>query len=757
MDLIQEETDLQAAQTPNSFTGAQMYDVNTKKEKWKKAKEAIAYATARFDDRRSIQIRKINSLMDSYNGNVNERGMAWINKQYGAANTVKYVDWRLGRTKIDLRVGEWLKGPINATCYTVNKNSMMAKLDDYHAQLGLQYAELEGRTQKIKEVAGVEVFDGMKPVQGTAKDIWDKVNAKTRNEQLMQIILNKMLQVEDIKTKLAANMQDHLIAAECFSKAYIDDNGMGRFRDIDSRDALFEEIERDPFLLQSPYLGERRLMFEHDIYHTFQNLQEWQRKRLKYKFANPNSNVITSNATKRRNYFYQLQGMKAMEVFTIEWYSVKPDYVKVTTDKDGNEVRKALSNEYYDANAGVINREVKSGKSKLDVKYKLVLWEATQIGEDVWTDVREKPNIIGSLENPYWTSSSYSGLLFNTKDGVRVSLQQSLDHLSELYNVIMYQIRRELNKAKGKVIPYDRAMLPKDTTMKQVLFRMINDGIYEYNSAEDGNRGEVTVKLQQMFREIDLGISATVGVLRELKREVEETADKLTGINENREGNTPASSTLGNANNNIALSRTITEFSSYMFQKYTEICLKKIMENGKISFGELNPELGRQLLGDSAVKFLDIIRDIPNDSFGLYLADPRKEMEIRQMLREWVPQAINAQEMRVVDGIQIALGETMDEAIQIAKNGWETVQMVKQNEIKQQSKMQQMNTQAMIKADMDKAQKVADNKIDVAIIQGLIKAGHLTQEAANKFMSDMKMAQMEQSDVDKMQGMKAAA
>jgi hypothetical protein len=750
MELIQKDNEVQAAQVPNSFSGPLMYDVNTEKERWDKAKECLAYAIYRFDARRSIQIRKINVLMDNYNGNINERGMAWINKQYGKDNMIKYVDWRLGRTKIDLLVGEWLKGPINATCYTVNKSSIMQKLDDYHAQLGLKYAQAQA--EKIKNVAGVEVFDGMKPMQGSAKDIWEKVNAKTRNEQLMQIILNKMLEVEDIKTKLASNKQDLLIAAECFSKSYIDENGMGRFRDLDPRDALFEEIERDPFLLQSPYLGERRLMFEHDVYHSFPGLTAWQRERIKTKFVTPNSNSVTSNATKRRSYFYNLQGYKAVETFTIEWYAVKPDRVKTFVDKDGKQAKKSLSNEYYDANAGQIKRDVKAGRYKIDTKYKLVLWEATQIGEDVWTNVREKPNIIGSLENPFWTTSSYSGLLFNTKDGVRVSLQQSLDHLSELYNAIMYQIRRELNKAKGKVIPYDKAMLPKGTTMKQVLHRMINDGIYEYNSAEDGNMGETTVKLQQMFREIDLGISATVSVLRDLKREIEETADKLTGINENREGNTPASSTLGSANNNIQLSRTITEYQSYMFQRYTENCLKKVMENGKISFGELNPDLGRQLLGDSAIKFLDAIMDIPNDSFGLYLADPRKEMEVRQMLREWVPQAINAQEMRVVDGIQIALGETMDEAIQIAKSGWETVQMIKQKDMQDQMKSQQMNTEAMIAGESEKQAKLAQNKIDVTIIGGLIKAGLLTQEAANQFMADMKMAQMEQAQVDQMQG-----
>jgi hypothetical protein len=735
--------DQSVPQVPNSFRGTDMYEPSV--DQLLLGRECLQYAIRRFDARRKSQIKNMNKLYASYNGITSQKNLKWLNETYGKANAVKFVDWRFGKVKLDLLLGEFIRRPINATCYTINRASLIQKLDDYHAQLGLKYTK--DKVDKIYNTTGVRPFEGMQVLDGTDEEIWKQINSKTKNEMLMQIILKKIMQVEDIKTKLADNFADTTKVAEAFSKTYIDNHGITRHRTIDPRDALFEEAERDPFLLQSPYLGERRLMFEHDIYANW-DLNSKRKELVKNMFTSGENSSVNGDASKSRQYIYNLSGMKAIETFTIEWYAVKPLYTLINKRSSGIK-KNVVSHEWIQDNDKKLRTDIKSGRTSLDVRYKLVLWEDTQIGENVFLGAQEVPNIIGNLENPYYTTSNYSGFLFNTSDGVRVSLQESLENLSELYNVVMWQIRREVNKAKGKIIPYDRATLPKKMTMKQVLHKMVNEGIYDYDSSADGNASQREARVNSMLKDIDLGVSESIGKLIEIKREIEATADRLTGINNDRQGDIAASSTATNANSAIQISRTITEYMFYMFGKYCENVLKKVMEHGKLSFGVLNPDLGRMLLGDEAIRFLDSIQNLPNDSFGLGLSDSSKEDAVRTKIeQQWLPSAINAQELRSVDAWQAAMAESVDEMTVIAEKGWKIVkdQMQQQQESAQQAKSMDQQQKLIAAKEADLAQK--RHEIDRDIIQGLIKAGLLTQEAANQYINDMKMAQMSQQEVD---------
>ena len=141
------------------------------------------------------------------------------------------------------------------------------------------------------------------------------------------------------------------------------------------------------------------------------------------------------------------------------------------------------------------------------------------------------------------------------KMGIRVSLLEMLDDISFLYNVVMFQINRELAKAKGKAVAYDLAGLPKGQTVKDVMYNLTDDGLYLYNSSQEGNKIGRDVMVQGTIKEIDLGVSNTIAVLLPLKNELQLMADRLTGITEERQGQIAASSTVTNAQSNIVASQ----------------------------------------------------------------------------------------------------------------------------------------------------------------------------------------------------------
>lgn len=702
-----------------------------KDEDW--AKSCIDYCVYTYDNFRVQQLNKINKLYETYNGVVDNFGLEYINKTYGKENVTKYIDYRMARPKIDLVQGEWLGRPLNSTVYTINKEAQDSKLSDYEVRLGMLHASKE--IDKLRNIVGVNVFDGMPSPEGnpeTGELISD--NIKTRNEIVMQTILNDQIKRLDIKTKLSSNFRDVEIAAECYGKPYIDNNGSVKYREIDPRDGIWEEIERDPFLLQSPYLGERRLMFIHDIVSSFELTPE-QKKQLNDISYN-SSDYINRRQNDSRKFYQLIEKKLALEVFTIEWYSFRTFYTKVVPDKNNPETpfRKSIDEEDYLKNKDSYNKDVVKGKYVIESKVKKIVWEGTRIGNDMYVQMREKKNIIGSIDNPFETQLSYTGLLFNTIDGIRVSLQESLVNISRVYNMIMFQINRELAKAKGKVIAYDRAYLPKGKTMKDVLYRMTNDGIYDYNSAEDGNISGQKVEINGAIREIDLGVSASMQVLLGLKMELEHTADKLSGVNEERSGNIAASSTATGAQLSQQASRTLTEPMFYMFTRFTENVFSKLVEYSKISWGLLKPDQGAMIIGDDGVKFLRATKDLANDDYGVYLSDGRKEMDIRKTMRELAMAAVNSGELRIHDVAKFELEETLSGAIEVLDRAWKEVKQMGMQEQQQKQQGEQQMTQAQIEAQKESVAEEQNFEANLEVLKSDLKMGQDSLKVKNQFI-----------------------
>jgi len=705
-------------------------------------KNCIDYAISNYDSYRRRQIEKINHLYNTYNGIIDNKEVAYLNRTYGKANIAKYIDYRLGRPKLDLIRGEFLDGPLNATVYTINKEAKAKKLKSVGVLSAMYHARK--KLEQLRDVVGIDVYGGM-PLPDKDPMKSEGMNMKNQNEMNMQFILNKQIKSLNLKSKFSENLLDIEIAAECFGKIYLDEDGKLKFRDIDPRDALFEEIDRDPFLKRSPYKGERRIMFRHDILTEFA-LTQSERDKLDQWGASAGSSKDTQSEG-NRNYFYKVEKSLAVEVFTIEWKSLEPYYVKRTPDKrnvNGAPFESIMDASYYEKNKNKVDWEIRKRGAEVETRYKTVLWEATRIGNDIYKNIRKKKYIPGSIEEPFETEMSYQGLLFNTKDGIRISLQETLDNISKLYNMVMFQINRELSKAKGKVIAYDKAYLPKGMTTRDVLYDMTNDGVYYYNSAEDGNISGEKIEVNGAMREVDLGISSTVQVLINLKLELQNTADLLSGMPNYRTGSTPASATATNAQGALRLSRTITGPMFYFFDQYVENIFTLVCELSKISYGLLRKDEGSLIVGEDGVQFLGDTMNIALDDYGVFLADARKESEIRERVRGYMGLAINAGEQRIEDGVEFELAETLPEAVEIVRKGWKTIKDLEMQKQTMTLKANQQEIETKLQISKEDREDRQQHEKELVILAKQLEASNQTLKEKNAYITKMRQSENKQ-------------
>jgi len=265
-----------------------------------------------------------------------------------------------------------------------------------------------------------------------------------------------------------------------YGKVERDEEGETRYISIDPRDAIYEEIDGDTFLEKSPIMGCRQWMSIHDVMRRY-NFDTTQLEMLKDIANNPQSYANASNNRIR----YSPNGGLVVEVIHIEWKSVTASYFKkmpktvtqLAFDPSEKFIYTEIDAKTYEDNKEWHDAQVQKGKYEIEVRYAEDLWEATRIGgmEKLDVNMRRSYFIMRSVDEPGKVlSSSYTGFLCGTVDGKRISLMNEMENWSNIFDIVMYQILKDINKHKGTILGFNTAALGAKNTVKKINYDIVN-------------------------------------------------------------------------------------------------------------------------------------------------------------------------------------------------------------------------------------------------------------------------------------------
>jgi len=699
-----------------------------KNKKW--FKEHLDYAEMLLKNSDQLNT-KMARLYDSYNGKSEAESIRYLVSTYGKANRSKYIPYRLSKTKLDILIGEFLKTPLNATVKTINSEAINAKMSKYELMLGAMNAKAE--IEKLRSV-GVDVLEGMPIPDKNDPSAFSKLSFKDKNEAVMQIMLKEFVKELGLHGKLSNNVQDCTITSRCYGKTSINKlTGDMDYQPIDPRNRICMEFERDPFMERSPLMGAVDRVPIDKILTTYK-LTNDQRKELDTIRQNPQNYI--SDSQYRNRYSYR-NGNFCADVIHMEWRSVRPKYTKITP-KTENQMNFGDSTETYSTT--MQPREYEDNQEKYDTmvagkkmdiitEWEEDMYEATRIGHAIDVDCGRKSFIMKDEDTGKILGFSYTGLIFNQVDGETISLKEVCENFDNVFDVTMYQLLKEINKAKGKVIVYDRAGLPKKTTVKNVLYNALNDSFIDYDSSAAGNMSGKDLTINNIFKEIDLGVSNSFQYLLQMKNEVVNMLDMITGIHGAREGKIAASATVANSQQSDEASRTITEPMFYYLTKYAEKVMMNILETGKLVWGIYQPNKARMILGDEKYQFLQVTQDIAFACYSPELVNPRWEQQIRERMRKYAEFSLNAKELRIQDALDFELAETLADAKAGLRKAWKEISDDRAKVAQQQmmvdsenaEKAQQTQIELMREDREDKQQAeidkiVAKAKADITVL-----------------------------------------
>lgn len=675
------------------------------------------------------RINKITVNKNGYNGKVNRSRTDRVTNITSTANSVleskvQFKSYRLSRNMIDRMVGEWVEQNLNSTVYTTNDSNAEIKERLLNIHAGLNH--LKDDVQKLRDNKIANPFNGLQPApmdqNGMLQDMPMLVN-----EIIMQRLLNHGVINDNLKMKYMVNRLDFVLASETFGKRYIDEFGYPAYRPIDVRNRMMMESDNDFFGDNSPYMGEYRPMFYHEIINECPDLKDEEKDEIKM------VETVNSNAKNKWGAYYYKpdKGQKGQyDTWTVQFYAYEPWFIdKVTKNKDtGEEETEEVDLEKYNNKKGFKNKLYAGAKEKkyeIRAKYKEVLWECTRIGPHIYTNFHKCEYMPGSINNPYKTQSDYVTLNFNTIDGERISFSELLEEIDFQYDVVRYMMNRELYKFKGMQLVYDRAYLPKIKQVNdknpypEILFKIGNDGIIDINSAAPGMQFDQGKRDKTGVDVKDLGLSKSFRDLIDIGYNLENTARMLAGFNDERAGMAKASATATTSTNNMIASRSVSAPLNYFFDRFIERDLNYYLDRAKISYGIINPEEGSRITGYP----VETVKRITDDDFANRISDGRKEADMRRIMEGLTPQAINAGENTVHGVMKAQFKETMAEAILELELDSDKIKSIVSQQNSEKGKQQVDAIAKQVEGQKAIIDQQSENKVTEIIAKGEVDKG----------------------------------
>ena len=678
---------------------------------------------------RDGRIKKMNKNYQSYNGNVEEEAIKWLTKTYGKASRTKYIDYKLIRDKIKRIIGEFLEIGFHCNVNSINPDAINEKLDNLYYLLGAAHAK--DQLNRVKQVTDVDVTDGMQIPDKDNPNIWQVLTPKQKTETIMQRIINYKIEHEKLKPQFVTNVTDTIITAECFGKIERDKNGNDTYRAIDPRYALYVEQYGDWLLKKTPYIGEYRTMYVYEILKEF-DLTLTQQQQLK--------------TAEYGTQGYETMGLRILndqhsaDTYTVQWRSLTPLISKISPSKDiqGLDDKSIESSgpyvlridpKDYEQHKEKYDNEVKKGEYKIVIEWKEDVYQMSRIGNSIYTPMEKITDQIQRRNGGkyYSVSFEYCGLLYSTVDNIRISLQELGNEIQVFHNIVMFQLQREVNKIKGSAFGYDKAYIPGGKNMRDVMFNLTEDGFLEYDSSEDGVRDNDKMNSANAIREIKFGENTTIKLLLELKNELELAAEKITGITRDREGLTPASSTVTNAQQNINASRSITNDIFYCVNEYFEDVLTRLCEKTKLNKDWLR-NIAPSAIGSDAVAFLAVSDKISYDEYQCEINDGKRDNDIKDKIRSLFPAELNTQQIRTKDIVRFEAEKNLTECIAILDKASSEISKIAQEQTNGKLAQENQQLKSQLQQTITDKNDLYQHQIDMEVLKGKGKEDQIALE-----------------------------
>lgn len=642
---------------------------------------------------------------DIFNGVLDPRIYTHIISPYNLATPARPVNYELITPRIEVLVGELMTSDINFSVSLTNPESVSKKMDRFSEESAKKL--LEGVLQEISQETGNDMTIPSE-LEELPDDPDDYMSFNFREDVEESIFhgIQSVIKRERLIEVYKRCLYDLCIAGKCFIRPYVR-NGMPTMRRIDPRSCVYQMDSNVDDTSKTKWFGEERWMTVQEILDEYrEDLSANEQNDL---YALREFSDEKFGGLNKANRYYETSDIPVKcRVLTVEWLAEKDYQVVVSPNKydESSPFYKEVKKDY----------KLKKGEELVNRRF-IERWEATKIGHKIVCRYRKSPYQPRKVANLANTKLSYYGVFKNNFNGKTISIVDQLKNLQAFYNIAMYSIEATVARAKGKAVIYDVSQKPEKMSFEDVLYHAANSGLIPINSAQEGVQSRYN-----QFGQIDFSLSESFKQLLALKEVLEGMADRISGINEFRQGAGSGNEGLGTTRMNLAQSNLVTAPLVYQHQKLIEESLDTLANIIKVVFAK-NEKMS-YILGDRGVKVFETSEELSLHDFGIFITDGFREKRRKDILINLAEKGLSAGALTFEQVLDIYEAETATRAKHIFKDGVKVMQQMQQQSAQMQAEAAQM--EAMQK-DKELQVKMEMNKEKVS---GDIAVAQINKEAA---------------------------
>lgn len=684
-----------------------LYDLAPSREK-ELLKKTFERIIGSFTSNGSVRRKNIKQMFDFFSGSEYDyakvRSMVDVN-----VNDIKhrFSRYNLGRSKLMVLPNEFLGTPLQFSVYTVDRESNLNRLNQFNTLKALATAKPVIDEMREK---GYDVFQGMELPDMESVESAGIQGIRLEHEAIMQRFIEEKQLDKQLKEKLLKQVVSVICTGECFAKVEQDVDGKLTVRSI-SPDRLIAPVsDDDDWGDNLSYIGEHRQMSLTSAKRLFSFSRELEDRIDELTRSNEISSASTTESV--------------VDTYTIQFLNKGYKVYYKTENVDGMVSVSELSEEEYNKNRKRIDKEVANGLYELSFRIVERIYEATYIANGIDEIVSlHIPNCAMSMSSAGHIKPNYDYVLLKTslanKNGTE-PLASIVKKLDEDYDIIRFLINRELKKPQGNIMTYDQAYLPKNVRNYDELRKKISEtGEIRYDSSADGNVSQTQGPGNGTgVSSIKVGDISVILEMTNIAMSIEQTLERLTGINESRSGLTKATATATTSNNNLEASRTMTYDVFWNIQRFGQRVITVMCNKLKANPAELDPKYSFSLMDENEYERFISTAGIMMSDFKAFINDGRKDASIIEYMKQTVfSQDIAAGKINSATVAEFLSQNTLPEAISVLKKAEDMFSKMasssSQAEAQQAQQLEQMKHQNALQIEGVKGQ----NAIDLANVQ----------------------------------------
>lgn len=346
------------------------------------------------------------------------------------------------------------------------------------------------------------------------------------------------------------------------------------------------------------------------------------------------------------------------------------------------------------------------------------VWEGVMIGDDIYAMMGPKDIQFRSEDNPYDVKLGYHGLIYSNTNAPSVSLVDRMKPFQYLYFVIVHKMKKLIAQDKGKILHFDTSMIDPKIGLEKSMYYIAQLGIDFFNPLQNSHeagahqRGKVTTAT-------DASTAQLINNYMQLLIAVDEQISDTAGVTRQREGQISNSEAVGNAQQNIQQSSTITELYFYAHEKLWEQALNSLIQVAQTLYKEKSI-IKQYILDDLTLGTLELTPEsLTNADLGVFIGNSQKEEAVFKALQDIAMSYANSGKIKVTDLIKMIRSDSIEELERDLKLSEENTQAQMQQQGQQQSDAQMQIAQEANKLKWDMQTRELENKLETAKIDSL--------------------------------------